>query len=1195
MRRALKFRTTALAVAMLASACIPVLASEVVVWRIGRFNYSSSEFRSQGIDYADPKQAPVYRVGESKDSEDWWRFQPGPANGMTGGREHPFTVLFDLPHAPTGVYRLTIAVLYETPRLSYLKVDLNGHTGDFYFHPKLDYHAGDWEGTFVPQSSWDKKTIEFPAEWMLQGENRLVLTALDDPSKAEASLGSIAPGHSGLVYDALELDQDADASYDASKIEALVVPSIFFQRAKNGDGAEAPLSEIVEVYVSFARLPAQGETEFTIGGKAFHAAFTSTREFGEQRLQFQLPEWTGTLHGELKIGDRGDTRTFPVHLEAARKWTVLIVPQEHLDIGFTDYPEKVAELHSESVDGVMEIQKQVPDFRWTLDGYWVAKKYLEGRSKEKREQFISAMHTGKIVLPPQYANQHTGTASLEGLFRSLYDSHGFATRNGIVTEAAHITDVPSYSWSYASVLANAGVKYFVAASNNWRAPILLLGRWNEKSPFYWQGPDGGKVLMWYSRAYLQLATMFGTPPCVAAVRDSLPVFLQAYSRPDYKASAVILFGTQLENTPLSKEQAYLPAQWNKLYAWPRLEFSTFGDAMAAIEKPFHGQIVTYRGDFGPYWEDGFASDASATAVHRQNQQRILSAEKLGALPAVLSADLRPERDRLQDAWRDTLLFDEHTWTYVGATTQADSEQTRQQLELKRAHAIDARREIFESLHRSWAQLESFLRPRDSSIALFNSLSWARSGAVEIDLQDGSGVFDAVSGKEIPVETLFRGRGTSLPGFGDGYRRVRFVASNIPGMGYKLFAIRPTQPPKSTNNKDATGQATSHKLGGETFENRYYRVTIDVESGAIRSIWDKELNRELVDRGSAYRFGSYVYVSGADDMPDNSLYRFGASLKPPQLNPVSASHGRLVEAVETDDALRIGLESSAPHTPSIRTEITLPNWQKRIDLAYALHKEYVLSKEAVYIAFPFAADQPKFAYDTQNGWVDPARDELPGGSREWYAVQHWAAVRAGDWTAAVIPRDAPLVTFGDVVRGNWPTEFAPNSGTIFSWLMSNYWETNFAPGQDGDMTFRYSIVSAPNFQPAELTRAGWENMTALEADSVNASLEPGMLPSDQAELLKIDNPDVAVVTWKIAEDGRGTVLRLEELAGKKSQVRVASQYFDVRQAWRCSGLEEDEAQVNAIDSGAEFEIKPFEVVTLRLLTQSRLAQRAGGLP
>jgi hypothetical protein len=657
------------------------------------------------------------------------------------------------------------------------------------------------------------------------------------------------------------------------------------------------------------------------------------------------------------------------------------------------------------------------------------------------------------------------------------------------------------------------------------------------------------------------------------------VFLQAYSRPEYKASAAIIFGTQLENTALSKEQATIAGEWNRQYAWPHLAFSTFQDAMAAIEKPFDGQIPVYRGDFGPYWEDGFGSDSFYTAVHRQNQQRILSAEKLSSIPALLNPDLRPDHDLLRRAWKNTLLYDEHTWTYVGATTQPEHEQTERQLQLKESRAGEAKNEIDESIHRNWAQLESFLGPKDSSIIVFNSLNWARSGPVTFDLQDGTGLFDISTGDRVPVETLAVGKSKPLPGFGGGYRRVRFLAKDVPAVGYKLYALR----------LEKQGEEAVRKLTGPTFENQYYRVTVDADSGGLRSVWDKELGRELVDAASPFRFGAYVYVSGADDIPNNSLYRYGASLKPPVLTPTAAGHGQLVEAGETPFGTKIVLESSAPHTPKIRTEILLLSGERRIDFTYSIHKDYVLSKEAVYLAFPFATDKPAFAYETQNGWVDPARDELAGGSREWYTVQHWAAVRSGDWSAAIVPYDAPLVNFGDIVRGNWPTEFQPRSGTIFSWLMNNYWGTNFAPGQGGDFTFRYSLVSRRGFDPASLTRTGWQAMTSLESDQVGAALAPGILPVDRASLLEIDNPNVVLVTWKMAEDGQGTILRLEEVAGQPASTGITSEYFKIMQAWRCSGLEDNRSDIVTRGGRVEVSLRPFEVVTIRMMTQPQVAR------
>lgn len=145
-------------------------ASTNTIWKIGEFNGSSGEFRSERtINFTDPKSDLTYVVGMNSE-KDWYRFQPGPANGMTGGRVHPITLKFTLPEAPRGVYSLHIAMLYETPRLSFLKLTVNGHSGFFYFHPKLDFRAGDWEGTFVPETSTDEKTIPLPAAWLRKGE-----------------------------------------------------------------------------------------------------------------------------------------------------------------------------------------------------------------------------------------------------------------------------------------------------------------------------------------------------------------------------------------------------------------------------------------------------------------------------------------------------------------------------------------------------------------------------------------------------------------------------------------------------------------------------------------------------------------------------------------------------------------------------------------------------------------------------------------------------------------------------------------------------------------------------------------------------------------------------------------------------------------------------------------------------------------
>ena len=1152
---------------LLTAVVLPAIAhsADKTLWKIGNFDASSGEFKSQDIDYANPKSDLVFVVGQHSD-QDWYRFQPGPANGMTGGRLHPFTVKFSLRDAPQGSYRLKIAMLYETPRLSFLKLEVNGHAGFFYFHPTLDFHAGDWEGTFVPQTSTDEKTIAIPAAWLRQGENNFVFTAMDDPATVQTSLGAIAPGHTGLVYDALEFSQDEAGQYDEGAFSVRIDPTIFYRRTESG------MSELVDVFIRASKLPAKGSVEFRIAGHSLSKPFTTPNEFGEERFEFEVPEWSGSVEATVRVGDLSAP---PSQIEPAKKWTVAIIPHEHLDVGFTDYAAKVAELHAQSIDGAMDLMKKTPDFRWTLDGSWVADQYLNGRTSPARQQFLEHVRDGSIVIPPEFANQHTGNASWEGLARSLYGQHRVAREYKLPAgDAAQIVDVPSYTWGYASVLHDAGIKYLIAASNSWRAPVMLFGRWNEKSPFYWEGPDGGRVLMWYSRAYLQAHTLFGSPWRMESVRDALPVFLQAYTRPDYTASTAIIFGTQLENTPLAKEQSAIVSTFNHEYTWPRFEFSTVHFAMQRIEHEWKGEIPVFRGDFGPYWEDGYGSDAAHTAIHRENQHRIATAEIFGAVVSSIDPLVLPGKAMLDDAWYNELVYDEHTWTYVGATTQPEHHQSEEQIALKGARVIRARDDISESIQRGWAQLEALVKPHENSIAVFNSLNWPRSGVVETDLPEGTTLVDPATGAEVPVDILWKGHGISLPGFGPVNVRVRFLATAVPAVGYKLYSIK---------SATAKSSAVSEEIRGNIIENQFYRITLDASSASIARVFDKQLGRDLVDPSSPYKFGAYLYVTGGDDYPANSLYRFGAGLKPPVLTVHPAQSGKLVSAKKTAIGVIATLMSSAPNTPSIQTEIFLPESEKSILITYQLHKDRVLTRESAYIAFPFAVIDPEFAYGSQSAWVNPAKDELAGGSREWYLPTTWVSVYNPQLAAAVVPRDAPLITFGDIVRGNWPTEFNPRSSTVFSWLMNNYWGTNFPAWQGGDFTFRYAITSNSQFDPNSLTRYGWDALTPLERNEISGSNDVSVLPAQQASLLEITNPGVTLLTWKRAEDGDGTVLRLQETAGQSSDVAIHSRYLEFERLWRCNLLEENQVEIETEGGNLSVPIKPFQVLTLRVRT------------
>ncbi len=1130
-----------------------VEAAAEPVWQIGTFNESSGEFK-EGLG-ADP----VFIAGKSNPAQDWLAYQPGTSNGRAGFRPHPFKIQFELLQAPSGLYTLKLALLAYSARLPWLEITLNGHRSVFYQHPRLTLTAGDNPVVFLPHYSTANITVDLPTQYLKQGTNELIFTAVDGFIERDDSNGAAVEGTSGIFYDAIELTRDTERRHSPSEVVASADPTIFYK------SKEGRLMEQVDVFVRLGERPRKGQVTLIIDGNRYTQALQTEREFGEQRVEFEVPEFTSAKKGEVVVLVNGRSRRFAQELIPGKKWNLFVVPNEHLDVGYSDYQPKVAEIQSRAVDEAIDMIHKNQDFRFTLDGSWIAEQFLAGRSSEQAQHFWQLVQEKKIFLPAQYASNLTGFPTVENLVRSLYASHRYFLEHGGSFDHANITDVPSYSWSYASVLAAAGLKYFVAASDNYRAPILLYGHLHEKSPFWWEGPDGGKILMWYSRHYHHMASFFGLPPQLTAGRDSLPRFLQIYSRPEYKSDGVVIFGTQVENTDLYPQQADVVQQWNKVYAFPKLQYSGFADAMAYIAGQFGDAIPTVRGDGGPHWEDGILSDASVTARARENEQRALAAEKLATLSTFINPRVLPSREVLDKLWENTLLFDEHTWTADRATRDPESQQSIRQHEIKQARTTEGKRLLEEIMLRAMAAIADYIPNPSGTLVLFNPLSWERSSLVEVDLDKGRELVDQVTNQTVSYEVLFTG---------NGFRHIRFLASDVPALGYKCYTMRPTtkEPVAPT-----TGSVT-------TIESPYYRVVLHPESGAVQSIFDKEVGRELVDNSSPYRFNQYIYVTGGDDLP-NRLIQYSTVTPTPKLEPHPAGSGRLVSVTKLPFGTVARLESSSLNTPRIETEIVVFEGEKKIQFTNRVHKTKVYTKEGVYFAFPFAMQSPEFRYEIQNGFVNPARDLMPGAGQEWFTVQHWVSATQDGLTAALVPVDAPVVSLGDIVRGTWPMEFGSRKGTIFSYIMNNYWDTNWPAGQGGEVRFRYVLGSGKDLNPVTLGQLGWDAMSPLEVNEIKTqdkAINPARpLEAARGSFLTVDQPNVVLVTWKLAEDGQGSVLRFLEVAGQAGSVNVKLPLLNLQTAWRCNAVEDNQQSLSVSPHALQFSVTPHQIVTIRV--------------
>jgi alpha-mannosidase len=1141
---ALVFLTSAFSILLNAS-------TSDTLWQLGIFDRSSAEF-SDGI----PSQPVTFVSGRDRPDKNWYGYA---AAAFPSGKPElisaPRSVQFSIDGKLSVAYRLSVSLIIEHSSVPTLRLDINGRAGTFYLHPKLDYSMGDLMAAFFPAYSVATVEFVFPGIYLHAGTNTITLQALASADKGVPD--------AGFNYDAVKLERTASMPADVS---AQIDPTIFYQR--KGES----LVETVEILVRYGQQPRSGQIDLEIAGHHYGAPLVGKQDFGEERIRIAVPEFTAKTPAQLTVRLHGHTTHFAEVLEPQKKWTLFLVPHVHLDVGYTDFQAKVSAIQSRILDEAMDLIAKHPAFRFSTDGEWNLEQYLGNRGPQEQRRIIEAIQEKQLFIPAQASNLLTGFPTAETLIRSLYPSAGFSRLHKTPFDYANITDVPSYSWSYASILAAAGIPYFFAASNNDRAPVLLQGHLNENTPMFWEGPDGKKVLLWYSRHYMQMQFLFGLPPMRETGEEMLPVFLQMYQRPNYRANAAIIFGTQVENTDLFPQQAELADGWNAVYAYPRIEYSDFHHALDGIAKQFGSNIPTIRGDGGPYWEDGIGSDALYAAMERENESRAPSAEKLATISSLVNHGLAVNRNTLQEMWANMVLMDEHTWTSWNSVSDPISVEALEQLRVKDSRALRASELRDDLLRSSMASLADSIAGGPGSIIIFNVLNWKRSGVISIDLDKSSEIVDRATEQVIPF--FIRREGND-------FRRVEFIAQEVPAVGYKVYYVRRAQSPTPVSTLAET----------TTLESPYYRLELDPESGAVRSIVDKQLQKELVDQNSPYRFGQYLYVSGGDHEP-NSILQYRVESPRPQLQIRAAAQGRLLSVSRAPYGWVARLESSTENTPSLVSEVRLFDDQKKIEFVETVDKKEVLAKEAVYFAFPFAMRHPQFQYEIQNGVVDPAKDMYPGAGHEWFSVQHWVSVQQDGVSGTVMPLDAPLLTLGDINRGAWPTEFGQRPGTIFSYVMNNYWHTNYRAAQGGQFQFRYVVTSAASTNAVDLSRLGWEEMTPLEEDEITTQDKAldlhRSLDGKQASFLTINDPDLLLDTWKPAEDGDGSILRFIDLGGAARNTMVTTPLLAINDIFETDAVERNQKRL-PVEASKRFQIEvhPHEILTIRLVGEELL--------
>lgn len=1123
-------------------AAVPLTAAEpAALWTIGKADGAAMEFA--------PGSRPelTFTIGQSVLSKDFAGSQSGSVGWDGKTQETPYRIGFDLAEAPQGRYELVLDLIYHSGAPAQFKVIVNDKPGIFPIRP------------VGKKSTWGEEGNE-----MLMAKQHLVVPIDGAWLRAKANQVALIPlGIGSLAYDAITFRAATGAPDPAPRLE----PSILFRKR------DGKLLEVCDLLLPFTQRFDRATATVKLGKHTTTATLTNgLYDFGLWVEPLGIPAAAVGGQASIEVTLAGQRLQNTHAVKAAKQWKVFVCPKVHNDVGYTDLQPHVNELDNRNTDRVLDLLAEYPFYKFNFETSWLVDNYMDCRTSPFRKKFFDYARGDRIGINVLYLNLMTGLCTGEELYRAMSFTHRLHRTEGSDFDFACLTDAPSHSWFLPTLLRDAGVKAFSNGANQSRAPILHYSDLNEDSPYYWEGMNGERIFMWYARSYVQLKRLTGPGwggdvSSLAFLKSSVPQFLARYLRDSYTPDAVMIYGAYVDNAAIpARGDAPAIEQWNKEFEFPKLVVGTDADYFNYVEKHFADKLPVYRGDCGAYWEDGVGSTMHATILNRETQRVLPAAETAAALATIFEPRNRYPAQDFQRAWNNVMFYNEHTWGAHNSISQPGRQFVEGQWEIKESYATRANLDARSLFARGCNRLAQQIAVDGSSIIAFNWQNRPRTGALEIELGDRDQLVDLADNKPVPMDIYFEK---------DGWRKVRFVARDVPAMGYKAYAIR---------GLDPAAHKANEPLQGDTIENQFYRLTVDTKTGGLKSLFDKAANRELLDTGAPYKLNEYLYVSGGEG---SLILNFTFGTPPANLTIHEPEQATIAKVRKTPLGQRLILETKSKNTPKVISEYLLYDAIKRVDIVNIVEKDEVRAKEAVYFAFPFAAQNPAMEYQIQNGWCRPNEDQMPGACREWFTPQNLVHVRDGDFSVAWSTPDAPLVTLTDINRGKWLSHLPIKNGHVYSYAMNNYWFTNYRAQQGGRFVFRYAITSGRGLGREELARFDEDTRTPVLAYPFLSSFSAAIsqadrpMPARGGSFLTCDAPNLEMVTLKEAEDGEGFILRFREIAGRSGAAQIKLPTFRASEAHLCNGVEDNQQKLVVSGDAVEVPYKPYAFTTVRL--------------
>ena len=815
----------------------------------------------------------------------------------------------------------------------------------------------------------------------------------------------------------------------------------------------------------------------------------------------------------------------------AKRFTLYFDSNAHIDAAWLWREKETIEVCKNTFASVFNMMDQRPDFTYTQSASayydWMERLYpdifkkIQQRVKDGRWEVV-----GGMWVEPD-CNLPSGESWARHL---LYAKRYFRNKLGVDVKIGWNPDSFGYNWNMPQFYRNAGIDAFITQKIGWNDTNVFPHR-----VFWWEGPDGSRILSYFPFDYVNTI-------------DN-PYRLVDWQR-QFEANTgltkmMILFGIGNHGGGPSLEMLARIDRLRTLDIFPTIEHGTTTKYLDWMKGQNLSNVPVWNDElYLEYHQGTYTTQAKMKEFNRTSEVLLTNAEKFGSIAATLGNSYAT--DEYEAAWRK-LLFNQFHDILPGSSIREvyiDATETHVEAQAIGNHLLtDALRSIVQNVNTSSVT-------KGKPVVVFNPLSWSRTDIVNLSIpssgKDEFAVFES-AGKEIPSQTIQRDRYNS---------EILFVAESVPSIGYKTFELRKKKPSPASS---------SLKISSTTVENKSFKVTIDPESGWVRSIFDKRNGRELLsgygnelqileDKPSAWD----AWNIGLTGVKFPSTFRRAEVIENGPVRVVLRLHR---------DYLKPGTKKDFPTEdfPSsfFTQDVILYDGIDRID--FRTDVDWWEDKTMLKVAFPLTVQDTVATYEIPFGTIrrstqmrdswDSAKVEVP--------AQRWADVSSGGYGVSLLNNSK----YGYDIKGNTMR---------LSLLRSPQWPDPTA--DRGQHSIEYALLPhTGTWQDAQTVRRGYEFNNPLIA--VVSNPHKGTLPSSHS-FITLSPANLVLSTVKKAEDSDAWILQWYDSDGGGGNALLELPGLP-RKVMRSNFLEEDGQPVPFAGRTVTLATRPRGVVTVKV--------------